>query len=314
MKSYLLPMLSSLDKWISLQSDKQKLIVIYGPTGSGKTTLSLDIAQRCGGEVISADSRQIYREISIGTGKIQPSQMRGIRHHGIDLVSISESYSAGAFASYARDTIGRIAARGRLPILCGGTGLYLDMTISEPTADRWTADPEYRSHLEHLLALDPSSLHRILMQIDPNLAETLHPNATRHIMGALEYHHSTGKCKSEALGSSVSPDFLYDIFWLTPYVDTPSTREDLYSSINKRISEMMSDGLLDEYDRVSSVYASDAPGLLTIGYRECALYRSGQIATLPDLESIIAQKNRNYAKRQITWNKKYPCDLVLSPK
>lgn len=180
------------------------------------------------------------------------------------------------------------------------------MTLSDPSAERWSADPLYRAHLESLLQSDSVALYRLLEEVDPALALTLHPHSTRHIMGALEYHHSTGKRKSEALRSGVSPDFLYDIFWLTPYSDTPTTRRDLYSRIDRRISEMMESGLLDEYDRIASIYGADAPGLCTIGYRECALYRRGEIATLSDLESIIAQKNRNYAKRQITWNKKYP--------
>jgi tRNA dimethylallyltransferase len=177
-----------------------------------------------------------------------------VSHYGLDLISVTDIYSAGAFASYARAQIGTIIHQSSLPIICGGTGLYIDMTLADPSVDRWTADRKYRLYLEELIAVDVHSIYRLLQEIDPRIAQTLHPNATRHIMGALEYHHATGKRKSDSILSSHAIDYLYDIFWITPYIDSPHNRDTLYNRINQRISQMMQSGLLAEYDAIAQQY------------------------------------------------------------
>ncbi|MFO0763822.1 MAG: tRNA (adenosine(37)-N6)-dimethylallyltransferase MiaA [Candidatus Gracilibacteria bacterium] len=293
-----------LDKWIGGITDLPGAIIIFGPTACGKTALSLEIAQYMRSKVISADSRQIYRGLDIGTGKILPNQMRGVSHEMLNVIDIDQVFSAGDFAQRSLQIIARENQIGSIPVIVGGTGLYIDMLLYGASTHSWKADPDYRDSLQKILDQEGSEvLYEKLTQIDPASAATLDHRNTRYVMSALEYFYATGQSKSGAyIPERVAR---LDTFFITPYQDNPENRKQLYIKIDQRVNEMFDTGLLEEYDAMVEKFGSDAPGLNTIGYKECGMFRRGEIASYSELIDLVAQKNRNYAKRQITWNKRY---------
>lgn len=288
------------DKFLNTPSLLPKIIIIYGPTACGKTSLSIELAKHLGTEIIGADSRQIYRYMNIGTGKITHDEMQWIPHYLIDIRNPDEEYSVGLYQKEAFMLIEQIHSRGTIPILCGGTGLYLDSVAFHFDIPAMEPDWEYREKMDMIRQEKWNEyLWGLLHTLDPQYADTIHPNSHHAVIRALEVLEKTGKSKSEL---RVKKDPLFDILFLTPY---DGDRAKLYNRINVRIEEMFTLGLVDEVRNTLDLwYGPDCKGLGTIGYKEVIEYLDGK-CTLEECKSKIQQGNRNYAKRQLTWFRRY---------
>ena len=276
-----------------------KLIAVVGATASGKTALSIELAKRLDGEIISCDSMQIYRHMDIGTAKPAMEERQGIPHHMIDILEPHESFSVSDFVERARDCITDITNRGKLPILVGGTGLYIDSVINGVDFAPSEVDIKYRESLHKKAAGNYGNLHlhNMLAERDPVSAEKIHPNNVRRVIRALEILHSTGKTKSEQdkLAKPEKSPYKSMIFG----IDMP--RDELYERINKRVDIMVEAGLVDEVKGLLNMGISlDTTAMQAIGYKELASYINGDCALEFAVEKI-KQESRRYAKRQITW-------------
>ncbi|MDP4171420.1 MAG: tRNA (adenosine(37)-N6)-dimethylallyltransferase MiaA [Bacillota bacterium] len=277
-------------------SEKQKLLVIMGPTAVGKTKLSIELAKRFNGEIISGDSMQIYRTMDIGTAKITPAEMEGVPHHLIDIKNPEESFSAAEFQQLVRGKIEAIAEKGKLPIIAGGTGLYIQSVIYDYQFSEAPADPEFRKLLEKKAAeIGNDAIHAELQRIDPESAGQIHPNNSRRVIRALEIYHCTGK-KMRELQSMQQPELLYD----TALIGLTMEREKLYERINWRVDLMIDEGLLEEVTRLFDQGIRDCQSIQAIGYKEIYDYLEGNVS-LEDAIANLKQNSRHYAKRQLTW-------------
>ena len=291
-----------IQKFIAEKSLLPKIIVIYGPTACGKTGLSLEIAESLETEIISADSRQIYRGLDIGTGKIRRDEMKWIPHHMIDIIEPSESFSMVDFAHRALPMIDRIQSQGKVPILCWGTGLYIDSILYTMDYPDTPPDWWYRAELENIRKNEGNiTLWNMLQSIDPEYASELSPGNYRYVMRGLEVIRDTGKSKRESQNTK-TPRF--SPLFLTPYSDSPENRKELYTRIDSRVEKMFDYWLIQEVWYNVDIYTSPCPGLATIGYKESVEYLEW-LHTLDQTIALVSQHSRNYAKRQITWNKKY---------
>ena len=289
-----------LDEFIRSETRLPKVIVIYGPTACGKTALSLDIAEYIGSEIISTDSRQIYRHMDIWTGKIASEEMRKIPHHMIDIIDPSQVFSVVDFVKHALPIIEQIQNKWKIPILCGGTGLYIDGLLYEMGYPDTPPDWEYRAVLEDIrVAKWNQELWDMLEVIDPEYAHTLEVGNYRYVMRWLEVMRQTGESKMASVGKK-TPRFTP--LFLTPYNDTE--RATLYANIDRRVDKMFDSWLVREVEYNAELFSSNCPGLTTIGYREVVDALDWNI-TLAAAKALIQQRSRNYAKRQITWNKRY---------
>ncbi|MCT4617350.1 MAG: tRNA (adenosine(37)-N6)-dimethylallyltransferase MiaA [Candidatus Gracilibacteria bacterium] len=280
-------------------SELPKIIVIYGPTGAGKTDMSIDIAKALDSEIISTDSRQIFKEMDIGTGKITKQEMKGVPHHMLDIVAPNEEYSVGEFKREAEKIMEKLYSEGKIPMLVGGTGLYIDSIIYEFDIPELPADWDLRNKLEEdRLKYGNERLHKELEKIDPEYAKELHPNNYRYVMRAIEVKKLTGKSKTEFRQKK---KLKYDALFFTPY---KGDREELYNKINARVLKFEDLGVFREVKKLYEKYGEEAFGMKSIGYAEIIPYLKGEISKEKAIEEI--QKNsRHYAKRQITWFKKY---------
>ncbi|MBS4217659.1 tRNA (adenosine(37)-N6)-dimethylallyltransferase MiaA [Bacillus sp. FJAT-49711] len=270
----------------------QKVIVIVGPTAVGKTNLSIEVAKRFNGEIISGDSMQVYRGMDIGTAKITTDEMKGIPHHLIDIKEPDETFSVAEFQKLVREKITEIAGRQAVPIIAGGTGLYIQAVLYDyQFSESASAHPQLELHdKDHL------ELHRQLESIDPESAKKIHPNNVRRVIRALEIYENTGKTMSEMQNEQQST-YLYD----TALVGLTMDRELLYSRINKRVDIMLEEGLLNEVENLyKGGISRDSQSVKAIGYKEIYDFLDGEIS----FEEAIVQlkkNSRNYAKRQLTW-------------
>ncbi len=276
---------------------KPKILAIVGPTASGKTILGVTLAHKYGGEVVSADSRQIHRGMDIGTGKPTSIEMDGIPHHLIDIRNPDEDYSV---AEYKRDAVAAIAgilARKKLPILVGGTGLYIKAVVENLNMPEVKADPALRARIESEIKSD--GLARVfekLLARDPDAEGVVDPKNPRRVVRALEVAISTGE-PFTAQRKKQPP--LFDA--LTIGLNPPP--EALRERIDIRIDRMMHDGLESEVRGLTEKYGADAPGLNAIGYREFGIFFAGATA-LADVVALIKTNTQHYAKRQLTWFRK----------
>ena len=231
-------------------------IVVYGPTACGKTALSLELARKYDGEIINADSRQLYRGLDIGTGKITETEKNGIPHHLLDILSPEEKSNAGSYREIAIAAIEEIAARGKTPILCGGTGLYIDAVVFELDIPAIPADEEYRAELEKVAAEHGNeAVWKMLEKLDPEYAAELHPNNLHYIMRGLEVLKWSGKSKTS---HRTERTLRYPkTRFITPYQDTE--RSKLYDRIDRRVHEMFQNGLVEEVQELLKKYLSDVP-------------------------------------------------------
>jgi len=280
---------------------KNKVIVIAGPTATGKTALAVELAIKVGGEVVSADSMQIYRKMDIGTAKPTMEERRGIPHHMIDIVDPDEEFSVAQFKSAADSCIREIIGRGKVPIVAGGTGLYINSLVYNISFSDTTSDWDYREELSELaLKQGPQVLHKMLEEIDPESARTIHPNNVKRVIRALEVYKTTGKPISahKEVSREIPPPYDYKIFGLE------LSRDTLYSRIEERVDKMMEMGLYEEVEGLlKSGYSPDLVSLQGIGYKEIIAAIRGDYSLNTAIEEI-KKGTRHLAKRQITWFKK----------
>ena len=276
-----------------------KILVISGPTASGKTWLAVELAKRHNGEVVSADSMQIYRRMDIGTAKPTAEEMQGIPHHMIDIADPEEDFSVARYVDMAAGCVDGILARGRLPILAGGTGLYIDSLLSGRTFAAFDGRGSLREELETRFAREGGqALLTELAQVDPDAAARLHPNDAKRIIRALEVWRTTGKTITRHNEETRALPPRYSALTLTLDFER---REDMWERIDRRVDRMMADGLAEE---VRALLDSGVPERCTamqaIGYKEmaCALRGDGDVRAAAE---EIKLRSRQYAKRQRTW-------------
>lgn len=279
---------------------KPVVLAIVGPTGSGKTGTAIRLCQHLDAEIISMDSMQIYRKMDIGTAKPTRAEQLAARHHMIDVVDPDQLFTVSMYREMACTAIDDILRRGKLPILVGGTGLYLQALSYEMSLGEYGADSELRKALNQIASeVDgPQKLHARLRAVDPESAEKLHPNDTRRVIRALEIFETTGKMKS-AQGEEAQIEGPYHI--LVYGLSLP--RDQMYSRINARVDKMVEEGLVDEVKDLlqSGVHPKKEGGAMqAIGYKEIVSALQGEIS-LEQAIALIKQGSRRYAKRQWTW-------------
>ncbi len=272
---------------------KKKVLVISGATGVGKTSCSIDLAKQFQGEIINGDAMQVYQGLDIGTAKITKEEMEGISHHLIDCFPYTYSYNVKIFQEMARAMVDEITARGHLPIVCGGTGLYIKSLLYDYTFEIQEKDKEFLSFLS---LLSNAQLYAILTHVDKGACETIHPHNRQRLIRAIEMAHS-GKRKSDVIRSQAH-EMLYDAYIIGLDMD----RTHLYERIDKRVEQMIKNGL---YEEVSELLKQDpqiwARGCFqSIGYKEWKdHFQNG--ASMEDCIKAIQKNTRNFAKRQYTW-------------
>ena len=275
---------------------QEKVVVIIGPTAVGKTKLSIDMAKAFDGEIISGDSMQVYREMDIGTAKVTKEEMEGIPHYMIDIRDPDEPFSAAEFQQLVRMHIHDISKRGKLPIIVGGTGLYIQSVLYDYQFSESPGDEAYRESLERLAETDGvGAVYDMLKHADSQSAERIHPNNVRRVIRALEILHTTGKTMSETLEGQ-QQILLYD----TAIVGLTMARDKLYNRINQRVDLMMEQGLLEEVKSLYDQGLHHCQSIQAIGYKELYAYFEG-ITTLEEAVEALKTNSRRYAKRQLTW-------------
>ena len=278
--------------------DKQKLLVIAGPTASGKSSLAVQLAKRWNGEVISADSMQVYRRMDIGTAKVTPEEMEGVPHHLIDVLEPQEEWNVALFQEQASAAIRDIASRGRLPILCGGTGFYLHALLYDTQFDEEPGQKKIRKALEARLQEEgPEQLHQELQAIDPLSAEAIHPHNAKRVIRALEYYQLHGtpiSAHNQEQKKKVSP---FDLCYLALSMD----RQKLYDRIDLRVDQMVAQGLVQEVRSLTEEgLSAGMTAMQGLGYKEILPYLNGA-CTLEEAVRILKRDTRHFAKRQLTW-------------
>jgi tRNA dimethylallyltransferase len=275
---------------------REKLIAIVGPTAVGKTDTSIALAKTLNGEIISGDSMQVYKGMDIGTAKISKEEMENIPHHLIDIKDPTESFSVAEFQKRVTALITDINRRGKVPIICGGTGLYIQAVTHQYELSTAASNWQYREKLEK--EVQESGIERLyqeLITLDPKSAENIHPNNHRRVIRALEVFHETGMTMSEfqAKQQKESP---YDLV----LIGLTRDREVLYDRINTRVDQMLKEGLLEEVKGLYDLGIKDCQAVQAIGYKELYDYFDEKV-TLEDAIDKLKQNSRRYAKRQLTW-------------
>lgn len=276
---------------------KPKVIVIGGPTASGKTALSIFLAKKINGEIISADSMQIYKDMNIGTAKPTVEEMDGIKHYLIDCVSPSVRYSVADFKKDATNAIEDILKKGKTPIVVGGTGLYIDSLIYGIDYNEMQVDLEYRAYLENLAEEKGLEyLYDLAKNIDEQAMSKISVNDKKRICRVLEVYKSTGKTKTELEKESRQKDVKYDFKVFAIDME----RQILYDRINKRVDLMIDAGLIDEVNNLIKKYPDMPTAMQGLGYKEVVQYFEKK-CTKEEMIEKIKQESRRYAKRQLTW-------------
>ncbi len=279
---------------------KEKVIVICGPTASGKTALSIELAKKINGEIISSDSMQIYKDMTIGTAKPTVEEMQGIKHYLIDFVSPDERYSVADYKKDAKKAIKEIIEKGKTPIIVGGTGLYVDSLIYEIEYPNIEFDEQYRESLEKQVEEKGlEELYKKAKEIDPQAIEKISKNDKKRILRILEIYHATGKNKTEQEKESRKKEVEYDYKVYALNWD----REKLYERIDKRVDIMIEQGLIEEVKKVYNKYEKFPTAMQGLGYKEVVQYLENEL-TKEEMIEKIKQETRRYAKRQLTWFRK----------
>ena len=279
---------------------KPIVIVICGPTASGKTALSIELAERINGEIVSADSMQIYKDMNIGSAKVTPEEMKDIKHYLIDCVSPDERYSVADYKRDAKNAIDRIIKKGKTPIVVGGTGLYIDALIYEIEYKDIQVNEEYRAKIEKISEEQGLEvLYKKALDIDPDAMKKISPNDYKRITRILEIYEATGKNKTEQEKESRLNEIPYDYRVFAINYD----REKLYERINKRVDIMLNNGLINEVENLLAKYKNFPTAMQGLGYKEVKQYLDGEISK-NEMVDKIKQESRRYAKRQFTWFRK----------
>ncbi|SDA13680.1 tRNA dimethylallyltransferase [Ruminococcus sp. YE71] len=276
---------------------KIPLLVIGGPTASGKTALSVELAKKLGGEVVCADSMQVYKDFQIITARVTEEEMQGVPHHLTGFLPLEKSFSVAEWADMARACIADIHSRGKLPIVCGGTGLYISTLLDNIVFEDRGADPERRGQLEKFA--EENGRHALwekLSALDPEAAAEIHENNVKRVVRAIEVCESTGRGFYEQRRQNLKGDSPYDAFVLTIGFED---RGDLYDRVNRRVGVMLEEGMVDEARRVYE-NSDPATAYQAIGYKELIPYLRGE-KPLEECAENIRLGTRHYAKRQLTW-------------
>ena len=283
-----------------MAENKIKLLAVVGPTASGKTALSVRLAEKMDGEILSCDSMQIYRRMDIGTAKPTIEERCGVVHHLFDIADPDEPYSCADYVRDAQKVIDVVVKNGKLPILCGGTGLYLDSLLRGSNFEETETDPVLREELR-LYAEEKGNhaLHERLRAVDPESADAIHENNVKRVIRALEIYMTSGMTKTEADARSRRFDSPYDAKVIGLRFED---RELLYRRIDRRVDLMLSDGLLEETKRLmeEGVFEKNSTAAQAIGYKELLGYLRGETTLAESVESL-KRATRRYAKRQMTW-------------
>ncbi|MBW9156451.1 tRNA (adenosine(37)-N6)-dimethylallyltransferase MiaA [Clostridium sp. FP2] len=279
------------------------LFILAGPTAIGKTEISIKLAQRLNGEVISADSMQIYKYMDVGSAKISKVEMRGVPHHLIDIIEPSEGFSVAEFKEKAESAIKEITYKNKLPMIVGGTGFYINSLIYNYSFADTNKDEEYRDYLTELANTKGNEyVHTLLKDIDEESYNKLYPNDLKRVIRALEVYKVSGKPMSEFKEEQNLLDIPYNVHYFVLNMD----RQKLYSRINSRVDIMMEKNLIQEVIKLKEMgYNSDMQSMKGIGYKEILYYLNHEISLNEAIE-MIKQGSRNYAKRQLTWFRKDP--------
>lgn len=292
--------IKKLEKFLQKKSDKQKIIVIYWPTASGKTWLSIEIAKKINSEIISTDSRQIYKYLDIWTWKVTQEEMFWVPHHMLDIINPDEKYSVWEFKRESEKIISEIHSKWKIPILAWWTWLYIDSLIFDFNISGRPADLELRKKLEDEARIHwKEYIYEKLKQIDPEYARKIHPNNLNYVIRWIEVKTITWKSK---LDFKEEKKIKYDTLFLTPF---SWDREALYGKINLRVGMMFEDGLINEVKNLLKIwYKENDVWLKTIWYKEVVSFINWEMRENECIE-LVKQHNRNYAKRQLTWFRKY---------
>lgn len=280
---------------------KPEVIVIAGPTASGKTALSIELAKRINGEIISSDSMQIYKDMDIGTAKVTKEEMQGIKHYLLDFLSPEERYTVSNFKKDAEDAIEEILSKGKAPIICGGTGLYIDSVVFGIEYQDMEFDEEYRDSLMEKAENEEGlkSLYDEALKIDKEATLKISSNDKKRIVRILEIYHATGKTKTELEILSRSKGVKYNFKVFAIDMD----RDKLYERINKRVDIMIEQGLVEEVKSLVQKYSKFPTAMQGLGYKEVVEYLEDKIS-YDEMVEKIKQESRHYAKRQLTWFRK----------
>ena len=283
------------------ENKKKPMIILTGPTAVGKTDLSIQLAKAINGEIISADSMQVYRHMDIGSAKVTPEEMDGVPHHLIDVLEPEEEFNVVVFQKLAKEALTGIYERGHIPIIVGGTGFYIQALLYDIDFTENDGDTAIRRELEKLAQTQGAGcLHQMLQEIDPESAAAIHQNNVKRVIRAIEFYRQTGKkisLHNEQEREKQSPyQFLYYV------LDTD--RKTLYERIDRRVDLMMEHGLVDEVKHLADMGCTrDMVSMQGLGYKEILDYLSGEIP-LEEAVYILKRDTRHFAKRQITWFKR----------
>lgn len=291
------------------EKKKKPLIILAGPTAAGKTKISIRLAKAVGGEIISADSMQVYRYMNIGSAKIRKEETEGVPHHLIDVLDPEEEFHVARFQEMAKRVVQEIYARGRIPILVGGTGFYIQALLYDIDFSGGKEDTEYRGMLEAFAQKEGAeALHERLKEVDPKSAEMIHANNVKRVIRALEFYHQTGTKISEhneKERQKVSP-------YLFLYFVLGDDRRQLYERIDRRVDKMMEEGLVEEVARLKQ--RGCRKGMVSmqgLGYKEVLSFLDGE-TSLEEAVRLLKRDTRHFAKRQITWFKREPDAVWLN--
>ena len=279
------------------------LFILGGPTAVGKTEISIKLAKRLNGEIISADSMQIYKAMDVGSAKISKDEMRGVPHHLVDIIEPSEDFSVAEFKERAEIAIEEITKKDKLPMIVGGTGFYINSLIYNYSFADTNKDEEYREYLTQLAESEGKEyVHSLLKDIDEDSYNKLYANDLKRVIRALEVYKVSGRPMSEFAAEQNLLDIPYNVHYFVLNMD----RQKLYSRINSRVDTMMKNNLIDEVIKLKEMgYNADMQSMKGIGYKEMLYYLNGEIS-LSEAVEMIKQGSRNYAKRQLTWFRKDP--------
>lgn len=280
---------------------KKPIVVLTGPTAVGKTELSIQLAKVIGGEIISADSMQVYKYMDVGSAKITPAEMDGVRHYLVDELEPFDEFHVVKFQEYAQKYLNEIYAHGKIPIIAGGTGFYIQALLNDIDFTEQESDSAYRKELEALAEEHGNQyLHDRLKEVDPESAEAIHPNNRKRVIRALEFYQETGRKISEHNAKEQMRTSPYNF----AYFVLNDERSHLYKRIDARVDKMIEDGLEAEVRRLKEMGCTkDMVAMQGIGYKEMLSYLDGSYS-LEEAVYIIKRETRHFAKRQITWFKR----------
>ncbi|MFR4866866.1 tRNA (adenosine(37)-N6)-dimethylallyltransferase MiaA [Roseburia sp. OM04-10BH] len=280
---------------------KKPIVVLTGPTAVGKTELSIQLAKVIGGEIISADSMQVYKHMDVGSAKITPEEMDGVRHYLVDELEPFDEFHVVKFQEYAKKYLNEIYAHGKIPIIAGGTGFYIQALLNDIDFTEQESDSAYRKELEALAEEHGNQyLHDRLKEVDPESAEAIHPNNRKRVIRALEFYQETGRKISEHNAKEQMRTSPYNF----AYFVLNDERSHLYKRIDARVDKMIEDGLEAEVRRLKEMGCTkDMVAMQGIGYKEMLSYLDGSYS-LEEAVYIIKRETRHFAKRQITWFKR----------